>query len=70
MQFSAQMKVNEVLARHPSARWVFAAYQIAGCSGCSSADDETLEQVASAYGLSLEKLIADLNSLGAGPIEE
>ena len=63
MQFSARMKVNEALAQHPSARWVFAAYHIGGCSGCASAEDETLEEVAIAYGIPLEKLIGDLNGL-------
>ena len=62
MQFSPLMKVNEVLAQHPSARWVFAAYHIAGCSSCSSAEEETLEQVASAYGLPLENLLRDLSA--------
>ena len=61
MEFSAQMTVSEALAQHPSARWVFAAYHIGGCSGCSSAEDETLEEVAAAYGISLEKFMADLN---------
>jgi hybrid cluster-associated redox disulfide protein len=63
MQFSAQMKVHEALEHHPSARWVFAAYHVGGCNGCSSADTETLEQVAVAYQIPLERLIADLNAL-------
>jgi hybrid cluster-associated redox disulfide protein len=65
MHFSAGMKVNEALAQHPSARWVFAAYHIGGCSGCASAEEETLEQVAVAYGIPLENLMRDLNSLAA-----
>lgn len=63
MQFSAGMRVNEALAQHPAARWVFAAYHIGGCSGCSSADTETLEEVAVAYGIPLQKFVEDLNSL-------
>ena len=62
-KFSAGMKVNEVLAGHPSARWVFAAYHIGGCSDCALAEDETLKEVATAYGIPLEKLMRDLNSL-------
>jgi hybrid cluster-associated redox disulfide protein len=65
MQFSAAMKVQDVLAQHPAARWVFAAYHIKGCDGCVSAENETLEQVAVAYGIPLDKLVADLNSLAA-----
>ena len=57
------MKVNEVLAQHPAARWVFAAYHINGCGSCPSSEAETLEQVATAYGIPLERLVSDLNAL-------
>ena len=63
MQFSAQMKVHEALAAHPAARWVFAAWHIGGCNGCPSADTETLEEVAVAYGIPLDRFMTDLNSL-------
>lgn len=62
-KFEANMTVNEALALHASARWVFAAYQLSGCTGCSSSESETLAEVATGYKLSLEKLLADLNSL-------
>lgn len=62
-QFTAAMTVDSALALHPSARWVFAAYHIGGCDGCSSATDETLAEVAEGYKLDLERLLADLNSL-------
>jgi len=61
--FSASTSVAEALQIHPKARWVFAAYHIGGCNGCERAPEETLEQVATGYGLSLERLLADLNSL-------
>jgi hypothetical protein len=61
--FEANMTVAEALALHPDARWVFAAYHIGGCNGCSRVDDETLLEVATGYQLPLEKLLADLNSL-------
>jgi hybrid cluster-associated redox disulfide protein len=57
------MTVEEAFALHPSARWVFASYHLGGCSSCAVSNEETLQQVAEAYGLSLEKLIRDLNSL-------
>ena len=57
------MTVDAALAQHPAARWVFAAYHIAGCDGCSSAPNETLAEVAEGYRLDLERLLADLNSL-------
>ena len=62
-QFVRDMTVEEAFALHPSARWVFASYHLGGCSSCAVSNEETLEQVAEAYGLSLEKLIRDLNSL-------
>lgn len=57
------MTVGEALAFHPGARWVFTAYHIGGCSHCAMSEEETLAQLAEGYGLSLEKLIRDLNSL-------
>ena len=57
------MTVGAALAFHPAARWVFAAYHIGGCSQCAMSEEETLAQLAEAYGLPLEKLIRDLNSL-------
>ena len=57
------MTVDAALALHPAARWVFAAYQIGGCNGCSSAADETLAEVAEGYRLDLDRLLDDLNGL-------
>lgn len=63
--FESRTIVADALAMHPKARWVFAAYHLGGCTGCNRAHDETLEQVATGYGLSLDALLADLNSLFA-----
>lgn len=62
-QFVPHMTVGQALALHAAAQWVFAAYHIGGCSHCAMSDEETLEQVAVAYDLDLEKLLRDLNSL-------
>ena len=62
-RFVPEMTVDAALALHPKARWVFAAYQIGGCAGCSSASQETLAEVAQGYQLPLERFMADLNSL-------
>jgi hypothetical protein len=64
--FEANMTVAQALALHPDARWVFAAYHIGGCNGCSQVDEETLSEVATGYKLPLEKLLADLNALTCG----
>ena len=63
MTFVPDMTVEQALALHPSAKWVFAAYHIGGCSDCAMSEAETLEQVAAGYQLPLEKLINDLNAL-------
>ncbi len=57
------MTVNEALAHHPHARWVFIAYHLGSCTTCASAETETLEELATEYGFPLEKFVADLNSL-------
>ena len=57
------MTVEEALAFHPAARWVFAAYHLSGCTNCGTSTDETLAQVAEGYRLPLNNLLADLNAL-------
>lgn len=64
-RFVPDMTVEQVLAAHPKARWVLAAWHLGGCSTCGVSAEETLEQVADGYGLPIEKLLADLNSLVA-----
>lgn len=61
--FAPQTIVADALQMHPHARWVFAAYHIGGCNGCSNASQETLEEVAKGYELSLDDLLRDLNAL-------
>lgn len=61
--FTAAMIVSEALAKHPKARWVFAAYHLGGCNGCSRANDETLAELAEGYRIELDAFLRDLNSL-------
>jgi hybrid cluster-associated redox disulfide protein len=61
--FRSQTIVADALAMHPKVRWVFAAYHLGGCNACNLAREETLEQVALGYQISLERLLADLNGL-------
>ncbi len=63
LRFEADMTVGEAMSLHPSARWVFAAYHLGGCSNCAVSNEETLAQVAEGYGLPLNKLMDDLNAL-------
>ena len=62
-RFDPQMTVEAALAQHPSVRWVFAAYHLGGCTNCAVSTEETLSEVAAGYGISLEKLLGDLNAL-------
>jgi hybrid cluster-associated redox disulfide protein len=65
--FAPDTIVADALSRHPKARWVFAAYHIGGCNGCERSSGETLEEVASGYGIPLDRLLSDLNALaGSG----
>ena len=68
MTFHPGMTVDEAFSAHPHARWVFAAYHLSGCNGCSRSSAETLAEVAQGYELPLEKLLADLNSLNGGAV--
>jgi hybrid cluster-associated redox disulfide protein len=62
-QFHAGLTVGEAMALHPNARWVFASYHLGGCSHCAISNEETIAQVAEGYGVPLDKLIEDLNTL-------
>lgn len=61
--FEPQTIVADALEMHPKARWVFAAYHVGGCNGCSRAGTETLEELATGYRIPLENFLRDLNSL-------
>ena len=56
------MTVETALAVHPKARWVFAAYKLFGCTSCAQSSGETIEEVGVAYGIDVERLLADLNA--------
>ena len=62
-KFEPEMTVNEALAFHPAARWVFTAWHLGGCANCEASSEETLAQVAEGYKLPLNKFLGDLNSL-------
>jgi hybrid cluster-associated redox disulfide protein len=64
-KFESTMTVGEALALHPNARWVLAAYHLGGCTHCAVSNEETLQQVSEAYGVPLDKLVDDLNTLFA-----
>ena len=61
--FTPAMIVADALQQHPKARWVFAAWHLGGCAGCSRVTEETLEEVASGYRIPLDEFLRDLNAL-------
>lgn len=61
--FHPEMTVGQAMSLHPNARWVFASYHLGGCSHCAVSEEETIAQVAEGYGVPLDKLVDDLNSL-------
>jgi hybrid cluster-associated redox disulfide protein len=61
--FEPQTVVADALEKHPKARWVFAAYHVGGCNGCSRSSSETLEELANGYRIPLERFLRDLNAL-------
>lgn len=62
-RFHAAMTVGEALDTHPRARWVVTSYQLGGGGQCAVSDEESLAAVAEPYGITLERLLADLNAL-------
>lgn len=52
--------IIEAVQNHPEILQVFAEYGL-GCVGCMAARFETLEQGATAHGIDIEALVADLN---------
>lgn len=61
--FTLDMTVDEAWRRHPGARAAFAARHLPDCDGCAVRFDETLAEVADAYGFDPAALLHDLNRL-------
>ncbi|MBI2863429.1 MAG: DUF1858 domain-containing protein [Chloroflexi bacterium] len=54
------MVISDVVRRHPRATGVFVRHGM-GCLGCMGALDETIEGGAKMHGLSVDKLLNELN---------
>ena len=61
--FIETMTVDVALRRHPAAQTVFARHHLPSCADCAVRFDETIAEVAAAYGLNLDNLLSQLNEL-------
>lgn len=65
-EITANMRIRDILARHPQAASVFNRYGIR-CEGCHAARYESLGQGARVHGIDLAPLLADLNAAASAP---
>lgn len=61
--FVAIMTVDRAWGNHPDVPRVFREFGLPSCSNCTVRFEETLEEVATAYGVPLDDLLAALNAL-------
>lgn len=61
--FSKDMTVETAFRTHAGAKRVFAKFHLGGCSNCAISETETVEQVSEGYGIPLDMLMAELESL-------
>ena len=60
MKITKDMSIQEVVEKYPQVIQVFMMHGL-GCVGCAIANFENIEQGASAHGIDVDKLVADLN---------
>jgi len=65
MAITKEMSIIEIVQKHPQTVDVFRKYGM-GCLGCAAARFENVEQGASAHGIDIDALIADLNKAVSG----
>ncbi len=61
-KITKKMTIQEVLEKYPKTSSVFLKLGLY-CFSCPVASEETLEEMAKAYKLNLEKLLKDLNKI-------
>jgi len=64
MIITADMKIGDVVNRHPETIQVFLRHGLA-CVGCAVAQFENIRQGATAHGINVDMLIKDLNETTA-----
>ena len=66
MTITQEMHIGEVVQKYPQTIEVFLRHGLF-CLGCAAAHFENIEQGATAHGIEIEPLIADLNTALAEP---
>lgn len=62
-KFTENMSVQAALQMHPDAGMVLAGFHLGGCTHCGINEIETLGQVCMSYGVPIDALLENLNSL-------
>ncbi|MCE8426390.1 MAG: DUF1858 domain-containing protein [Candidatus Methanoperedens sp.] len=62
MTISKEMKIEEVVNQYPESMMVFMKHGL-HCVGCHVSAFESIEEGASAHGINVDALIADLNKV-------
>jgi len=57
-----EMKIEEVIQKHPETVEIFMKYGF-HCLGCASASFENIEDGATVHGIDIEKFIKELNEI-------
>jgi len=65
--FRPDMTIDQAWNHHSDAPDVFARHHLPACNSCAVRFDETLEEAAAAYGLQIDALLTELNTLLTGP---
>lgn len=60
-----EMKIAEILAVHPQAEQVLAAFHLGGCSSCAVDPGQSLSEAVAVNGYELEPILVALNTLVA-----
>ncbi len=69
-RFVKEMTVGDAMRLHADAWQIFAGYHLGGCSHCGINEMETIEQVCMGYGIPVDRLVEDLNTLFAASTEK
>lgn len=61
-KITKNMKIEEVIKKHPETAGVFAKHGF-HCVGCAAASFESIEDGAKAHGITSEEIVEDLNKI-------